>query len=182
MTFEVFFQKVSQKAEEKGVLTISIPLLNDLVREITRQNSTGWSQNELKSEDAEGLKELMEEVFMFSCCRLESIDDDPVWKEASRIAVVFCQTLNEVLGTNLALCKILSPCEIAAQAGILEIYKGEDERKCVRLTPKGEKLAKETEKELKPAERQLLQSLIKKGSKEYERQRKKEKPKKQKNP
>lgn len=140
MTFEELFNEIEKTSESPIIASI---FLDDLKRAIARSNRPGWQYAEVNPSHLQGLKDLVEFEFMITCAMLKSIDDDPIYAEATEIADVFCKIVNERFNARFVSPRIVSLSELAAQKGIVEIFTGEDGQKCVRLTPEGEVMAKD---------------------------------------
>lgn len=138
MTYQELFSKVLERERNYAMIDI-------LIMEMDSRNSPGWKGAKMEASIVPDFWNTICEELMFWCVHMSNGTvevDKHYYGYATEVAETFRQVLNAEFGADLAEVKIISPCEIAAQDGVVSITENADGNRVVSLTEKGEKLVR----------------------------------------
>lgn len=152
MTYKELFETVKQKLTDSNQL-LFVFAARDLITKINSipSNPTSWQEFDIDGYGAVMLYSVFIRTLKDRAGQLASIEDDPVWQQATDVVAVLRETLIEIeVDGDIVLYEeeILSPSREMEAAGLLAITKGEDGRQYVELTPAGEAVAESVRQEI----------------------------------
>ena len=139
MTYRDFFARVKKEQH-------NFSMFNTLIRGMDSQNPQGWEDAQIEANILSNLWDIILESFMWWCVRMSIGNaecDKSYYEFATEVAETCRKILNVEFGINLATAAIISPCEMAAQKGIVSINEDIYGKRTVSLTEKGEIAAQE---------------------------------------
>ena len=125
MTLNQLFAEMIQQtkgSEEDFLCRILIKALKEEMQHNWQQNTREKINLEIDLSDCVGCQEFwrfVKDVFMRRACKLASIENDPVYGEATKVAEIFRMIFARETGQSFSEVRIMSPSEMIAEAGPL---------------------------------------------------------------
>ena len=154
MTIKELFESVGQGLPEDQCDMLFHLFWRDFQETLDRVNpaSNNWQDFVLGPEQQEVAQQLYDQscsILGELALRLANTTDDPVYKEAGRIAKLVREALSKETGAELPEVQFMSPSNMMVRQGLARFVTGPDGEKCVQLTAEGETAARQAQEGIK---------------------------------
>ncbi len=154
MTLNQLFSAVIQNTKggtEEFLCRILIRALKDAMQRRSSEE-INWETNLSECTHFQEFWLFVIDVFLQRACELASVENDPVYGQATKIARILQALLEIETGESFPEARIIPYHQMMAEAGLVKLTPGPDGQTMVSLSEKGKRVAEEVGEEIRRAQ------------------------------